>query len=199
MTISYFNRFFCLAIILLISACSVNPPPQNKENICSLFREQEGWYEATLTTYQKWGLPIPVQMAIMFQESSFIADARPPFNPNRAIQSSAFGYAQAKDETWAHFLTHSHRNSADRDNFSDATDFMGWYCNLSHQKLHLSKWDASNLYLAYHEGHGGYAKQTYLQKGWLIRTAQKVAWRANNYRAQLRQCEHEFNGGHWFF
>lgn len=193
------SRPTLILITFLINACSVNPPPQNKENICSLFREQEGWYDAAHETYRKWGLPIPVQMAIMFQESSFIADARPPFDPNRAVQSSAYGFAQAKDETWAHFLTHSHRASGDRDNFADATDFMGWYCNLSHQKLHLPKWDANKLYLAYHEGHGGYAKQTYLQKAWLMRTAQKVAWRAKTYDMQLRQCEQEFSSTGWFF
>lgn len=193
-------RFFLITTTLLVHACSsITPSPQNKENICLLFHEQEDWYASAFETYRKWGLPIPVQMAIMFQESSFIADARPPFNPARAIQSSAFGYAQAKDETWAHFLQHSHRNSGDRDNFADATDFIGWYCNISHQKLHLSKWDASNLYLAYHEGHGGYARQTYLQKSWLIRTAQKVAWRANQYHYQLSRCEHEFKNDSWFF
>ncbi|NOT84767.1 MAG: hypothetical protein HOP02_08325 [Methylococcaceae bacterium] len=179
----------CLAILLLlINACSITPP-QNKENICALFSEQGDWYDAALATQQRWGVPVHVQMAIMFQESSFIADARPPFNPAREIQSSAFGYAQAKDETWEHFLHHSHRASADRDNFADASDFIGWYCNLSYQKLNVSKWDASNLYLAYHEGHGGYARQTFLKKDWLMRTAKKVAWRANNYRDQLSRCE----------
>ncbi|MEQ1636963.1 MAG: hypothetical protein ABL903_09725 [Methylococcales bacterium] len=192
------HRLLLLIFLSVINACSISPP-QNKENICALFREQEDWYGAAFATQQKWGVPVHVQMAIMFQESSFVADARPPFNPAREIQSSAFGYAQAKDETWAHFLTHSHRVSAERDNFADASDFIGWYCNLSFQKLHLSKWDASNLYLAYHEGHGGFARQTYRQKDWLMRTAQKVAWRAANYRNQLNRCEQEFSRSGWFF
>jgi hypothetical protein len=186
------SRLCLILFILLINACSVNPPPTNKEDICALFHEKEDWYPAAFETQQKWGVPIHVQMAIMFQESSFIADARPPFDPGRISQSSAFGYAQAKDETWEHFLTHSHRSSADRDDFADATDFIGWYCNLSYQKLHLSKWDANNLYLAYHEGHGGYQRQSFLSKAWLITTAKKVAQRANNYRYQLSRCEREF-------
>lgn len=193
MQVSWLQHLSCGVIILLINSCSVNSPPLNKENICALFREKEDWYAATLTTEQKWGVPIPVQMAIMFQESSFIADARPPFNPAREVQSSAFGYAQAKDETWAHFLQHSHRDSAERDDFADASDFIGWYCNLSHEKLRLSKWDANELYLAYHEGHGGYQRKTFLNKAWLMVTAQKVAQRANHYRMQLSQCAQEFD------
>jgi hypothetical protein len=192
------HRFTLIFIVFLINACSVNPP-QNKENICSVFREQDDWYDASYAAFKKWGVPVHVQMAIMFQESSFIADAKPPFNPKREVQSSAFGYAQAKDETWEHFLTHSHRSSGDRDNFADATDFIGWYCNLSYQKLHISKWDANNLYLAYHEGHGGYQRQTYLSKAWLVRTAQKVAWRSHHYRQQLSRCEQEFRNDSWFF
>jgi hypothetical protein len=185
------SRLLLAILVSLINACSVTPPP-NKENICSLFREKDDWYEAAFATEQKWGVPIPVQMAIMFQESSFIADARPPFDPTRTSQSTAFGYAQAKDETWDHFLSHSHRFSGDRDNFADATDFIGWYCDLSNQKLHLSKWDANNLYLAYHEGHGGYQRHSFLSKSWLMITAKKVAQRANNYRYQLSRCEREF-------
>ena len=60
-------------------------------------------------SYEKWGVPIPVQMAIMHQESHFVADAQPPrtwllgiipwFRP-----SSAYGYAQAIDETWDDYL-----------------------------------------------------------------------------------------------
>ena len=184
------TQLLLIVLLILLNACSINPnPPQNKENICALFQEKDDWYDAAFATEQKWGIPIYVQMAIMFQESSFVADARPPFEPGRAVQSSAFGYAQAKDETWDHFLTHSHRASADRDDFADASDFIGWYCNLSFQKLHLSKSNANDLYLAYHEGHGGYQKQTFLKKAWLVRTAQKVGVRANNYHNQLRRCE----------
>lgn len=177
--------------LLLLNSCSVTPP-KNKENLCELFREKPDWFTATHQTYRKWGVPPHVQMAIMFQESSFIADAQPPANWLGIRPSTAFGYAQAKDETWEHYLNHTKTASADRDDFADAADFIGWYCNLSYLKLGLSKWDADPLYLAYHEGHGGYQRGTFKQKAWLMATAKKVAARANNYRYQLSQCQHEF-------
>lgn len=197
------QRFLQVMFIIFISACSVNPP-QDRENICELFRENTDWYEAANVTYKKWGLPVHVQMAIMFQESGFVADAQPPrvwhlgFIPGDRL-SSAYGYAQALDETWEHYLKHTGRSDANRDNFADALDFIGWYCNLSYLKLGLSKWNANDLYLAYHEGHGGYQRQTFLNKNWLIHTAKKVAMRAGNYRTQISKCENEFKSNDAFF
>lgn len=186
-----FRHLLFVSFIYLLTSCSVNPP-QNKENLCALFQEKQDWYTASVQSYQKWGVPVHVQMAIMFQESSFIADAQPPLNWMGVRPSTAFGYAQAKDETWEHYLSHTHTASADRDDFADASDFIGWYCNLSNTKLNLSKYDAEQLYLAYHEGHGGYQRGSYLQKEWLMRTAKKVGVRANNYRYQLSHCQHQF-------
>ena len=58
---------------------------------------------------KKWGAPVPVPIAMMYQESSFKHDALPPryyflgFIPWGRV-SSAYGYAQAKDETWADYV-----------------------------------------------------------------------------------------------
>lgn len=185
------SKFLWILLACLISACSVTPP-QNKENLCELFKEKEDWYSASKQTYQKWGVPVHVQMAIMFQESSFIADAQPPSNWMGVRPSTAYGYAQALDATWEDYVTFTHNSSADRDDFADASDFIGWYCRASNSKLGLSMWDAESLYLAYHEGHGGFQRKTYLQKAWLMRTAKKVATRAGNYRAQLSHCQQQF-------
>ena len=72
--------------------------------------------------------------------------------------------------------------------FEDAIDFVGWYTAESHRKLGISKWDARAQYLAYHEGHGGYARGTYKRKRWLMNTANRVQRTANNYAAQLKRC-----------
>ena len=84
---------------------------------------------------------------------------------------------------------------ADRDDFDDAVDFVGWYCNTSHRMLGISKWDAYNQYLAYHEGHGGYKRKTYRKKKWLIKTAHRVQGNAKRYSAQLSRCEDELDRG----
>lgn len=169
-------------------------PPKNSDNLCATFREKEDWYGEAQKSYEKWGIPVSVQMAIMHQESHFVADAKPPriwllgiipwFRP-----SSAYGYAQAKDETWSDYLDKADRWCADRDDFADAADFVGWYCSVSHAKLGIPKWDAKNLYLAYHEGNGGYQRKSYLNKGRLKRIADKVAYRARLFQSQLDTCK----------
>jgi hypothetical protein len=118
-------------------------------------------------------------MAIIHQESKFRRDARPPkkrvlgFIPwGRA--SSAYGYAQAKDDTWDWYISKTGNRGADRDDFEDAVDFVGWYCSMTHRTNGVSKWDAYNQYLAYHEGHGGYRRRTYNKKAWLLGVARKV-------------------------
>ena len=102
--------------------------------------------------------------------------------------SSAYGYPQAKDETWSDYQSKSGNYFASRDNIADACDFIGWYSQSSFQKLGIQKNDARNLYLAYHEGHGGFKRQTYNQKPWLLTISSKVAQRAQQFQQQLRAC-----------
>jgi len=188
---------------LLLAACTALPP-KNSDNICSTFREKEDWYNDAKKSFERWGVPIHIQMAIMHQESHFVADAQPSrpwllgFIPLPRA-SSAYGYAQAKDETWDGYQSKAGSWGADRDDFADAADFIGWYCNISHTRLGISKLDAKNLYLAYHEGHGGYYRKSYLQKTGLVRIANKVAKRATLFQRQLGTCEKELQSESWFF
>ncbi len=103
--------------------------------------------------------------------------------------SSAFGYAQALDTTWDEYRRDSGNSGADRDDFGDAVDFVAWYCARSSRLAGISKADAYSLYLAYHEGPGGFRRGTYRNKAWLVNTARKVARRAGRYRRQLAGCE----------
>ena len=61
-----------------------------------------------------------------------------------------------------------------------------------------SKQDSFRLYLAYHEGHGGYRKQSYRDKDWLIDVARKVDRQAQRYNAQLQECAEELEPRGWF-
>ncbi len=165
--------------------------------------DRSSWYRATKRTFKKWGVPIHVQLAIIHQESRFREDAKPPrgklfwFIP-WFRSSSAFGYAQVKDETWDWYIEKTGNRGADRDDFGDAVDFIGWYGKLAHSKLGISKWDAYNLYLAYHEGLGGYAKKTFRKKKWLINVARKVERNAARYRAQIAACRDDLEGP-WYW
>lgn len=62
------------------------------------------------------------------------------------------------------YIDKTGNRGADRNDFDDATDFIGWYANYTYKTLGVSKWDAYKQYLAYHEGHGGFKRKTYLKK-----------------------------------
>jgi hypothetical protein len=189
------RRNLLLVLLLGVSACTTSPP-RDVNNICAIFREQDGWYHDAADASDAWGSAIPVMMAIIYQESRFQADARPPrtrifgFIPGPR-PSSAYGYSQAKTTTWDDYERAANRWGADRDDFADAIDFVGWYNRQSVTRSGISLDNTFGLYLAYHEGHGGYNRATYLQKPWLTTVAHKVEARAGSYQAQLVGCEDE--------
>lgn len=195
----------CLGLILLfslLSAC-VTSPPEQVDNVCDIFREKSGWYKDAKESRSRWGVPISVSMAFMWQESRFVATAKPPrkklwgFIPGPR-PSDSYGYSQAKDSTWEWYQRSTGNYGADRDDFGDAIDFIGWYNNVSHKELGISKQDAFRLYLAYHEGHGGYKRQTYRSKDWLVDVARKVDRKAQSYNSQLQECSEELEPRGWF-
>ncbi len=59
--------------------------------------------------------------------------------------------------------------------------------------LGISKKDAFNQYLAYHEGQGGWKKKSYKSKKWLIDAAKSVEINSNKYNIQLKNCEKQLN------
>ncbi|ADO43863.1 conserved hypothetical protein [Ketogulonicigenium vulgare Y25] len=145
-------------------------------------------------TERTWGIPVAVQMAIIYQESKFIGNARPPHQYALGVlpigrQSSAYGYSQALDGTWDDYLASSAgRSRAQRHEIRDATDFMGWYMTATTRELGIPLNDTRNQYLAYHEGRAGYRRGTHNSKAWLVRIAAELEGRAIMYDAQLRSC-----------
>jgi len=191
---------FSLALSILGCATTT---PRNTSNACRIFSGRTSWYKATRKSHQKWGIPIHVQLAIIRQESNFDEDAKPPRQRLLWIipwtrPSSAYGYAQVIDETWDWYKDSTGRWFADRDDFGDVADFIGWYGRISHRKLGIAKDDAYRQYLAYHEGHAGYRKKTYRKKKWLRDVARKVDRNAKRYEKQLRTCEADLNRS-WFW
>jgi len=188
------RRITALALLALLSACGgAKSPPRNLDNACSIVDQRPQYLRAFQRTEAKWGVPVAVQMAVIHQESKFDGDARTPHRYALGVipmgrQSSAFGYSQALDGTWAEYQKAEGRWRANRTNINDATDFMGWYMTLTEQRNGISKSDARNQYLAYHEGHAGYARGSYTRKSWLVRVASRVQSRAQMYDTQLRAC-----------
>ncbi len=184
-----------ILLALIVAACSSTPsgPPRVQDDICAIFAERPAWREAVLDSAIRWGAPVEIQMAILWKESNFRAEARPrkkyvlwviPWG--RA--SSAYGYAQAIDGTWDWYRRETGNSGADRDDFEDAADFVGWYMAKTMVSNGVLMNDAFSHYLAYHEGHTGFRRGDWRSKGWLQRTATQVADRAVRYRGQFHRC-----------
>ena len=190
------SKHFCaMMIVLLVASCGGGPQtaPRDLDNACTILKEHPDYLRAFRATERKWGVPIHVQMATIHQESKFVADARTPFKYVLGVipmgrQSSTFGYSQALDATWDEYLESEGRWRAKRDEIRDASDFMGWYMNLTRERNGVSLHDARNQYLAYHEGHTGFARKSYNSKAWLVGVAGKVDSRAKLYQRQIAGC-----------
>ncbi len=188
------SRTCALMLVILLSACGGDgAPPRDLENACSIVAQRPFYLRAMKRTERRRGIPVAVQMATIYQESKFQPDARTPHQYALGViplgrQSSAYGYAQALDGTWDEYRASAGRNRARRNNIRDATDFMGWYMDLSTRRNGIPKTDARNQYLAYHEGHAGFARGSYNRKPWLLGVANRVSSRAARYDSQLRSC-----------
>lgn len=183
----------CIVSALALASCMPPDPPRNVNNICHIFKQYPKWRRATHKVARRWHVPVAVQMAIIHQESRFRAQAKPPRRKILWVipwtrPSSAYGYSQALDSTWDRYKDKSGWLFSSRDSFADAVDFVGWYANQAHIRAGISRNDAYSLYLAYHEGVGGFQRKTYLGKPWLVKVARKVARRAQIYEAQLARC-----------
>jgi hypothetical protein len=197
------SRTLILTVLLVLAGC-VSVPPKQPDDLCAIFLEKPRWYKAAKQASERWQAPIPVLMAIIYQESRFQARVRPPrkrflwiFPGSRP--SSAYGYSQATNGAWADYQKATNRRNASRSSFADAVDFVGWYNAMSHRRNGIPRTNTYRLYLAYHEGHGGYKRASYQRKKWLLGVARKVANRAAHYQRQYAGCKQRLNRSRsWF-
>lgn len=190
----HFLSLGALGLMLVLAGCGGSKsPPSDVDNACAIVSERPRYLRAMKSTEREWGVPVPVQMAIIHQESKFDGDAETPFRWELGVIpvgriSTAYGYSQALDGTWDEYRQATGNRRARRDKIRDATDFMGWYMTQTRDRLGIPLSDARRQYLAYHDGWTGYARGTYNSKGWLLRVSDRVASRAQAYEAQLRAC-----------
>lgn len=192
----------CLVGVILLAGC-VTSPPSNTENVCDILQEKRGWYKQVKRSANKWDSDISLIMAFMHQESRFVGNAKPPRRKILWVipgprPSNAYGYSQALKSTWREYRKDTGQRWASRRRFSDAADFIGWYNKQSQARSNISTQDTFNLYLAYHEGQGGYNRGTYKNKAWLNNVAQRVAGRREEYRQQLQSCESSLGRRWWW-
>jgi hypothetical protein len=193
-----------LILCTLLVGCSAYQPSQI-DDVCKIFYGNTDWYKDARAAKKRWGMPISLTMAIMRQESSFRPDVRPERPKFLFIplprKSSAYGYAQAQDPAWHDYRKATGNWGHDRDNFTHAINFIGWYGHTSHKRLGISKSDPYNQYLAYHEGWGGFSKKSYNKKPQLLKIADSVKRQTYIYNGQLKKCRPGLDKAvkGWFF
>ncbi|AOW52045.1 TPA: hypothetical protein JBE46_15175 [Legionella pneumophila subsp. pneumophila] len=195
-------RFTLLCFSIFLTGC-VSKPPADINNICNIFKQYPKWYVDSKDVERRWKVPVPVQMAIIHQESKFNARARPPRTKLLWIipwtrPSTAYGYTQALRSTWDNYKRSNGWFWSSRDDFGDGVDFIGWYANQANIKAGIPRTDPYSLYLAYHEGIGGYQRKTYLKKPWLISVARKVKAKSQLYAMQLNSCQGSLKSRSWW-
>lgn len=184
-----------LIAVLILAACSGgrSAPPRNLDNACVMLKDRKSWSRDLKSVERKYGVPREVILATIYHESRFVAKARTPRKYTLGVipagrQSSAYGYSQALDGTWDGYKKATGKRGVRRDRFGDAVEFMGWYMSETKRKTGVSKSDAYNQYLAYHQGQAGFNRGTYRGKTWLLNVASKVRARAKMYGDQLETC-----------
>lgn len=179
-------------LFTFLAGCSVSPPKRT-EDLCHIFTHNTKWHKEARRSAKRWNADMPTMMSIMNQESSFIKDARPKWRRFLGIPyerlSSAYGYAQATDGTFEWYKKSTGQWSARRDRFDDAIDFIGWYNNKSRIINDVDKDNAIDLYINYHQGHGGARKFNKKSDHWLLGAAKKVDTRTTRYKRQLSKCK----------
>ena len=121
------SAFFIALLALSLTACA--SAPSRITDACAIFAQRDGlfnnWARDAKAAEREYGVPVPILMATIYVESGFRAKARPPrtyllgFIPWKRV-STAYGYAQALDGTWATYKRETGRWNASRSDFGDA-------------------------------------------------------------------------------
>ncbi len=179
---------FIVLASMILAACSSQQKHSgtdrkpNSYQICQIFKQYPHWKDAAKKAERKWGTPVPTLMAFIRQESGFNPHARP------SGRSDVYGFPQALDSTWRAYQKATGNYRVKPNQFSAAVDFIGWYNSQSKKRNKISLKDTYHLYLAYHEGHGGFERRSFRHKSWLKDVAHKVSAYAQSYKSQYKRC-----------
>lgn len=200
---SYVWKLSIIALLLVQCACQHSLPTSDINNACALFNEKFDWYRYHHKARREHGIPIWLQLSFVHMESRFNPTAVPIKEMKNGVVtktlSSALGYAQALNGSWAEYTSARPSWKRSRTYYSDSIDFMGWYLHRCHLKAGVAKNDPYNMYLCYHEGISGYKKGSYKQKKAIIAYAKKTDLLARKYYKQLQQCESSLRWRHAYF
>ena len=192
------SKIVLVGVPLALGLAACASPPRQINDVCAVFDQNDGWLSSwereARAAERKHGVPVAILMATVRKESGFRQNARPPRTKLLGVipwkhQSTAYGYSQALDGTWAQYKTETGNFAARRTSFGDAIDFVGWYHAKSADTLGIARNDAYNLYLAYYSGWGGYRSGSWRGNASIQRTARETEAVAQSYATQLRRCK----------
>jgi hypothetical protein len=192
------SKIILVGVPLSIGLTACASPPRQINNVCAVFDQNDGWLtnweREARAAERKHGVPVAILMATVRKESGFRHNARPPRTKLLGVipwkhQSTAYGYSQALDGTWAQYKAETGNLSARRTSFGDAVDFVGWFHAKSADTLGIARNDAYNLYLAYYSGWGGYRSGSWRGNAAIQRYARETEAVAQSYAAQLQRCQ----------
>lgn len=185
------KKTLVLLALAVLASCA-NSIPNNQDDICDILDENPKWVGSLMSAKKKWNADPSTVMAIIRQESSFDSNAAPDrekilgFIPWKR-PTTAIGYSQAIEGTWEQYQKETGQNRAKRSSFDNSVDFIGWYLSKA-SSVKIRNYEVDKLYLAYHEGYGGYKRRSYTEKDWLLDIAKKVKYNAVRYERQIKSC-----------
>ncbi|MEY8767918.1 transglycosylase SLT domain-containing protein [Francisella philomiragia] len=185
-------RYVLLVIVIVIVAVffsNTSSDIQVDANMgaCEILDQNPSWKSSLKTAQDKYNLPPAFAMGLIYQESRFDAEAKSNY-------STAYGYAQAINNTWKHFQDEVKPN-AKRNNFDDSVQFIGWYMSQLAKSLKLKMSDSEDLYMAYMLGATGFKRYkdgTFKNKAKIEEDkniANKVKAYTALYKSQLKDCK----------
>ena len=185
------KKTLVLLALAVLASCA-NSIPNNQDDICDILDENPKWVGSLMSAKKKWNADPSTVMAIIRQESSFDSNAAP--NREKILgfipwkrPTTAKGYSQAIEGTWEQYQKETGQNRAKRSSFDNSVDFIGWYLSKA-SSVKIRNYEVDKLYLAYHEGYGGYKRRSYTEKDWLLDIAKKVKYNAVRYERQIKSC-----------
>ena len=188
-------KIVVILVFVFIQSCGIfNRIPSSQNNACDILDHRASWKRAVNNTSKKWGVTPALQLAFIKTESNFRARAKTPRKfflgviPTGRI-SSAYGYAQALNGTWDWYKKDTGNRGASRTDFSDSSDFIGWYVTQTNEKLKIPKSDVYRQYLAYHQGHAGFNSGRYKSSQAIMNVAQRTSNTAKRFEKQLKSCK----------
>ncbi|ODN43964.1 transglycosylase [Piscirickettsia litoralis] len=167
---------FAFIVLTLQTNFAAGKTKAKLEDICWIFQHQPNWKRSAYKASNRWKIPVNILMATIYQESRFRSNVK-------AKTSSAYGFAQAVDSIWAQYKKSRHIPHANRRNFNDSIDFIGWYFDKVIKRYKVSPHNTQQLYLYYQLGL--YHRHAPVSSK---KIASKVAHLATQYRKQLDQC-----------